>query len=240
MDLLQRGMTSGSILTVDPEDAKQLGKPWTRRYIYNQSQCGRCKGPVKVWDMAGRTVSEEAREALLAGPAWGAGRAFFLASCRWAAAVATTCLPPWLIHLLCASPLLLQVYCCETCQPFRLPAAAAGAGGGAGSSKASKSQRGRGKSASASAAAAAAGGGTSEGAAAAAAAAATMASAAAAGLLSPSRLNSMAAARVAQVSCCSAAPQGLCLPLELPCMALPLTSPPPPIHPGVCEPLRAR
>ena len=21
-----------------------LGKPWTRRYIYNQKQCGRCKG----------------------------------------------------------------------------------------------------------------------------------------------------------------------------------------------------
>lgn len=26
------------------------------RYIYNQRQCGFCKGPVKVWDMAGRTV----------------------------------------------------------------------------------------------------------------------------------------------------------------------------------------
>ena len=34
--LLQRGFTSGSILTVDPEDAKALGPPWTRRYIYNQ------------------------------------------------------------------------------------------------------------------------------------------------------------------------------------------------------------
>jgi len=31
VDLLQRGFTSGSILTVDPEDARLLGKPWTRR-----------------------------------------------------------------------------------------------------------------------------------------------------------------------------------------------------------------
>lgn len=31
VDLLQRGFSSGSILTVDPEDAKTLGKPWTRR-----------------------------------------------------------------------------------------------------------------------------------------------------------------------------------------------------------------
>jgi formamidopyrimidine-DNA glycosylase len=29
--LLQRGFVSGSILTVDPEEAKVLGKPWTRR-----------------------------------------------------------------------------------------------------------------------------------------------------------------------------------------------------------------
>ncbi|WIA28170.1 hypothetical protein OEZ86_010738 [Tetradesmus obliquus] len=56
VELLQRGFSSGSILTVDPEDAKTLGKPWTRRYIYNQRQCGFCKGPVTTWDMAGRTV----------------------------------------------------------------------------------------------------------------------------------------------------------------------------------------
>lgn len=29
--LLQRGFKTGSILTVDEEEAKQLGKPWTRR-----------------------------------------------------------------------------------------------------------------------------------------------------------------------------------------------------------------
>lgn len=54
--LLQRGFQTGSILTVDPEEAKVLGAPWTRRYIYNQSKCGRCKGPVRTWDMANRTV----------------------------------------------------------------------------------------------------------------------------------------------------------------------------------------
>jgi formamidopyrimidine-DNA glycosylase len=31
VNLLQRGFASGSILTVDPEDAARLGKPWTRR-----------------------------------------------------------------------------------------------------------------------------------------------------------------------------------------------------------------
>ena len=29
--LLQRGFQTGSILTVDPEEAKTLGQPWTRR-----------------------------------------------------------------------------------------------------------------------------------------------------------------------------------------------------------------
>ncbi|KAG2426522.1 hypothetical protein HXX76_011749 [Chlamydomonas incerta] len=56
VDLLQRGFVAGSIITVDPQDAAELGKPWTRRYIYNQKSCGRCKGPVRTWDMAGRTV----------------------------------------------------------------------------------------------------------------------------------------------------------------------------------------
>jgi hypothetical protein len=54
--LLQRGFQTGSILTVEPEEATILGPPWTRRYIYNQSKCGRCKGSVQTWDMAGRKV----------------------------------------------------------------------------------------------------------------------------------------------------------------------------------------
>ena len=33
MLLLQRGFKTGSILTVDEEEAKKLGKPWTRRWL---------------------------------------------------------------------------------------------------------------------------------------------------------------------------------------------------------------
>ena len=54
--LLQRGYVTGSILTVDSVDAARLGPPWTRRYVYNHKRCGFCKGPVKSWDMAARTV----------------------------------------------------------------------------------------------------------------------------------------------------------------------------------------
>jgi hypothetical protein len=52
--LLQAGFATGSIITVDP--AENLPAPWTRRYIYNQDTCGRCRGPIKTWDMATRTV----------------------------------------------------------------------------------------------------------------------------------------------------------------------------------------
>jgi len=55
VELLQRGFQTGSILTVDKEEAEKLGKPKIRRYIYNQAKCGRCDGPVKSWDMASRT-----------------------------------------------------------------------------------------------------------------------------------------------------------------------------------------
>lgn len=41
---------------MDPAEALELGAPWTRRYIYNQSMCGRCNSPIKTWDMSGRTV----------------------------------------------------------------------------------------------------------------------------------------------------------------------------------------
>lgn len=47
---------AGSIITVEPDEAKALGPPWTRRYVYNQGTCGRCRGGVRTWDMAGRTV----------------------------------------------------------------------------------------------------------------------------------------------------------------------------------------
>lgn len=51
VDLLQRGYTTGSILTVDESDAR----PGLRRYIYNSSKCGKCGGKVKSWDIGGRT-----------------------------------------------------------------------------------------------------------------------------------------------------------------------------------------
>ena len=53
VELLQRGYATGSILTVDAEDA--VGRPSLRRYIYNSSRCGKCNGKVKSWDIAGRT-----------------------------------------------------------------------------------------------------------------------------------------------------------------------------------------
>ena len=55
VELLQRGFASGSILTVDKEEAERLQKPGLRRYIYNRSRCGRCDGPVMSWDMNSRT-----------------------------------------------------------------------------------------------------------------------------------------------------------------------------------------
>eukprot|EP00292_Cryptomonas_paramecium_P005267 CAMPEP_0113672822 /NCGR_PEP_ID=MMETSP0038_2-20120614/6501_1 /TAXON_ID=2898 /ORGANISM="Cryptomonas paramecium" /LENGTH=432 /DNA_ID=CAMNT_0000589183 /DNA_START=387 /DNA_END=1685 /DNA_ORIENTATION=- /assembly_acc=CAM_ASM_000170 len=53
--LLRRGFETGSMLTVDPEEAVKLGKPNMRRYIYNMELCGRCSGPVMSWRVAGRT-----------------------------------------------------------------------------------------------------------------------------------------------------------------------------------------
>jgi hypothetical protein len=52
--LLQAGFASGSIITVDPSEG--LPAPWLRRYVYNQSTCGRCRNAVATWDMQTRTV----------------------------------------------------------------------------------------------------------------------------------------------------------------------------------------
>ena len=54
-DLLERGYTSGSILTVDPEEARALGKARMRRYIYNTAKCPRCSSSIKSWQIASRT-----------------------------------------------------------------------------------------------------------------------------------------------------------------------------------------
>jgi formamidopyrimidine-DNA glycosylase len=53
--LLRRGYETGSILTVDPEEALSLGKPNLRRYIYNSANCPRCHSAIKVWQIASRT-----------------------------------------------------------------------------------------------------------------------------------------------------------------------------------------
>lgn len=53
-DLLLRGVQLGSIVTVDEEEG--LPAPWTRRYIYNQSSCGRCGDRIQSWQIASRTA----------------------------------------------------------------------------------------------------------------------------------------------------------------------------------------
>ncbi len=53
-DLLIRGVQTGSIITVDPEE--KLPAPWNRRYIYNQSSCGRCGDRIVSWSIQNRTA----------------------------------------------------------------------------------------------------------------------------------------------------------------------------------------
>ena len=53
--LLKRGYETGSIVTVDIDEAKSLGKPNLRRYVYNTSKCPRCNNSIKVWQIAART-----------------------------------------------------------------------------------------------------------------------------------------------------------------------------------------
>ena len=53
--LLKRGFETGSILTVDPEDARAFGKPKLRRYIYNSAKCPCCNTAILVWQIASRT-----------------------------------------------------------------------------------------------------------------------------------------------------------------------------------------
>ncbi|CAJ1949498.1 unnamed protein product [Cylindrotheca closterium] len=53
--LLERGYETGSILTVDPEEAKALGKPRLRRYIYNTAKCPRCGTSIQSWPINNRT-----------------------------------------------------------------------------------------------------------------------------------------------------------------------------------------
>ncbi|KAK9813207.1 hypothetical protein WJX72_010568 [[Myrmecia] bisecta] len=105
--LLQRGFKSGSILTVDPEEAAVLGKPWTRRYVYNHKTCGRCGAFIRTWDMAARTVYAcETCQPLIAGTELPGGRAKALAAARPAQQFKSHCAPEPPEHL---RPSLLTV-----------------------------------------------------------------------------------------------------------------------------------
>ena len=53
--LLQRGYETGSILTVDKEEAIRLGNPNLRRYIYNTRHCPRCGSNIQTWEINART-----------------------------------------------------------------------------------------------------------------------------------------------------------------------------------------
>ena len=53
--LMGRAYTLGSIVTVEPHEARAVGKPNLRRWIYNSARCGRCDGPVRSWDIQART-----------------------------------------------------------------------------------------------------------------------------------------------------------------------------------------
>lgn len=111
--LLRRGFETGSILTVDPEEAAVLGPPWTRRYIYNQARCGRCKGPVKVRDSGkeGMTLNSHNPNEKLN---------FF--SLTYASfPLSLSALKTW-------DMASRTVYCCTACQPL-VASAAAGAEG---------------------------------------------------------------------------------------------------------------
>jgi len=54
---MRRGVRSGRIVTVDPDEA---GRPRSRleprdgRYVYRQDSCRRCGGPIRRWDLGGR------------------------------------------------------------------------------------------------------------------------------------------------------------------------------------------
>lgn len=55
VELLRRGYETGSILTVDPEEARALNLPKLRRYIYNTAKCPRCNTSIRTWTIASRT-----------------------------------------------------------------------------------------------------------------------------------------------------------------------------------------
>ncbi|KAG8466181.1 hypothetical protein KFE25_001937 [Diacronema lutheri] len=53
--LMRDGFLRGSIITVDAAEARRLGTPTLRRYIYDRATCGRCNGRVVSWQISART-----------------------------------------------------------------------------------------------------------------------------------------------------------------------------------------
>ncbi|BDA51318.1 probable endonuclease 8 1 at N-terminal half [Coccomyxa sp. Obi] len=94
VDLLRRGFKSGSILTVDPDEAKVLGPPWQRRYIYNHKSCGRCGSPILTWLIQARTCYACATcQPLQAGTELAPERAKILASASGTKVFKSHCAP---------------------------------------------------------------------------------------------------------------------------------------------------
>uniref|UniRef100_A0A7S3NL00 DNA-(apurinic or apyrimidinic site) lyase n=1 Tax=Aureoumbra lagunensis TaxID=44058 RepID=A0A7S3NL00_9STRA len=52
---LRRGYETGSIITVDRDEAIQFGQPNLRRWIYNTAKCPKCSTSIVKWDIATRT-----------------------------------------------------------------------------------------------------------------------------------------------------------------------------------------
>ena len=65
-ETMPRGVRTGHILTADvPDDTP----PEDGRYVYKRATCLGCGGPVRSWDVAGRTVHACEREQLADAPA---------------------------------------------------------------------------------------------------------------------------------------------------------------------------
>ena len=53
--LMTMAFELGSIVTVTPAEARSVGNPRLRRWLYNSRSCGKCGGRVRSWDIQGRT-----------------------------------------------------------------------------------------------------------------------------------------------------------------------------------------
>lgn len=56
VSLMQSGFQTGRISSMTQKEAKKLGDPYRRRYVYNQSKCLICKGRIQSFSESSRTV----------------------------------------------------------------------------------------------------------------------------------------------------------------------------------------